>query len=277
MQKFFTMNDDLDGIIERIIPKENIVSARHIITGWTNIVIEVTTENDAFFFRFPRNDFFSKMLVKDYTFCKFIKGKTSFVTPELELFYDGKRPFSMHRKIRGYCLTDRMKHLSRQTMTSIAYDISKFIRELGEIDSSNLPNEGRMDLPDFLGELADTHFDDRSLGHHDYLKSTSDNSKLIHGDLNPGNILLDENDNVAGVIDFCFAGFGSQYLDVSRIIGRSKGEFRDIMIKGYEDVSGSEANVGIIDRLVAVWNDIETGYIGYIKKNHPEIQIPDSV
>jgi aminoglycoside phosphotransferase len=162
-------------------------------------------------------------------------------------------------------------------MTSIAYDISKFIRELGEIDPSQLPDEGRMNLSDFLGELAETHFDDRSLGHYGYLKSGEDTSKLIHGDLNPGNIILNENDEVTGVIDFCFAGFGSQYLDVSRIVGRSKREFKDIMVKSYEDVSGAEANIGIIDRLVAVWNDIEIGYIGYIKKNHPEIQIPDSV
>jgi aminoglycoside phosphotransferase (APT) family kinase protein len=271
------LNDDLNGIIERIIPKEDIVSTRHIITGWTNIVIEVTTKDDAFFFRFPRNDFFSRMLVKDCIFCGFVHGKTSFTTPKLKLFYDAKRPFSMHRKIRGYSLTDRMRHLSRQTMTSIAYDVSKFICELGDIDHTQLPSEGRMKLSDFLGELAEIHFDDRNLGHYEYLKFSEDNSKLVHGDLNPGNILLDENDKVTGIIDFCFAGFGTQYLDVSRIIGRSNREFKDIMIKSYEDVSKSEANVGVIDSLVTVWNDIEVGYINYIRKNHPEIEIPDSV
>jgi aminoglycoside phosphotransferase (APT) family kinase protein len=275
MQKFFTTNDDLRGIIERVIPKEDIVSARHIITGWTNIVIEVTTKNSAFFFRFPRNNFFSKMLVKDCTFCEFIQDRTSFATPQLKLCYDNGRPFSVHKKIHGYSLTDRMRHLSRQAMTNIAYDISKFICELGRVDDTKLPSGGRMKLSDFLGELAEMHFDDKSLGHYEYLKSSEDSTRLVHGDLNPGNILLNENDKVSGIIDFCFAGYGTHYLDVSRIIGRSKSEFRDIMIKSYEDVSRSKVDIGAIDRLIGVWSDIECGYIGYMRRNHPEIKLPE--
>lgn len=36
--------------------------------------------------------------------------------------------------------------------------------------------------------------------------------------MNPSNVLLDDNNNVAAIIDFGFGGFGDKYDDISRII-----------------------------------------------------------
>ena len=99
MKIFFTVDDPLDKIIAETLPEEKIVKTQHILTGWTNIVIEVTTESDSYFFRFPRNPFWSKMIIKDAAVCNFVDGKTSFYTPQMKLCYDKKkRPFSVHKK-----------------------------------------------------------------------------------------------------------------------------------------------------------------------------------
>ena len=94
MADFFTTSDPLDEIIAKALPEKKIEKTEHILTGWTNIVIEVVTNDGAYFFRFPRNPFWSKMIVKDAAVCNFVDGKTSYYTPQMKLCYDDKkRPF----------------------------------------------------------------------------------------------------------------------------------------------------------------------------------------
>ena len=150
MNKFFTPADSLDKIISDTLPDKKILESKHILTGWTNIVIEVTTDKGAYFFRFPRNPFWSKMIVKDAAVCNFVDGKTSYYTPQMKLCYDAKgRPFSVHEKIEGYTLGDRIYHLSHTAITGVAYDVAKFIKELSKIDLKQL---GKLNLYDINTE-----------------------------------------------------------------------------------------------------------------------------
>ena len=145
MANFFTPDDPLDKIIAKTFPKNKIEKTEHILTGWTNIVIEVTTDKGAYFFRFPRNPFWSKMIVKDAAVCNFVDGKTSFYTPQMTLHYDEKkRPYSVHEKIEGYTLGDRIYHLSHMALTGAAYDVAKFIKELSSIDLSKEPKKVKL-------------------------------------------------------------------------------------------------------------------------------------
>ena len=88
MDSFFTTKDPLDEIIAETMDDKKVVETKHILTGWTNIVIEVTTDKGSYFFRFPRNPFWSRMIVKDATVCNFVDGKTSYYTPQMKLYYD---------------------------------------------------------------------------------------------------------------------------------------------------------------------------------------------
>ena len=45
MANFFTPNDPLDKIIAKTFPDKKIEKTEHILTGWTNIVIEATTSD----------------------------------------------------------------------------------------------------------------------------------------------------------------------------------------------------------------------------------------
>ena len=108
IKNYFTLDEDFETIIKNALPNKSITSIRSVTTGWTNIVFEVSTTNGAFFFRFPRDDFWSRTIVKDYEFCKFIDGKTTFRTVKLNLLYDNGRPFSMHQKIEGTVLADKI-------------------------------------------------------------------------------------------------------------------------------------------------------------------------
>lgn len=85
---YFTLDDNFEKIIKNTLNDKEIISLKQIPTGWTNIVYEVTTSEGNFFFRFPRDEFWSRTIVKDYEFAKYIYGKTDFNTVKLDIFYD---------------------------------------------------------------------------------------------------------------------------------------------------------------------------------------------
>ncbi|MCR5700348.1 MAG: aminoglycoside phosphotransferase family protein [Candidatus Saccharibacteria bacterium] len=267
MAKFFTTKDPLNQIIAETLIDHQILNTEHILTGWTNIVIEVTTDKGSYFFRFPRNPFWSKMIIKDAAVCNFVEGKTSFYTPQMKLCYDSKRrPFSIHRKIEGYCLGDRIYHLSHTALTGAAYDVAKFIKELSNINLQNAPDKVKYPLSDFLKELDYQHYDQHIDSDHTYIKQT-EKQNLVHGDLNLGNILLDSNDKVIGVIDFCFAGTGNPNMDVARMLSRpAPTEFTDTLLGQFEDTIE-------IARMKEAWQHIDAGYANHIRANFPEINL----
>ena len=267
MSEFFTVKDPLDKIISETLPDKKILDTKHILTGWTNIVIEVTTDEGAYFFRFPRNPFWSRMIVKDAKVCNFVDGKTSYYTPQMKLYYDSKgRPFSVHEKIEGYTLGDRIYHLSHTALTGVAYDVAKFIKELSSIDLSEAPEEVKYPLSQFLHELDYEHYDKHIDADHTYIKKTEGN-QLVHGDLNLGNILLDKNDHVVGVIDFCFAGTGNPQMDTARILSRPvPKEFEGLFLSQFDDVSQ-------VSRMRDAWKHIDAGYAEHIRSHFPEINL----
>ena len=269
MEKFFTPNDRLDQIITETLPEEKVVSTEHILTGWTNIVIEVTTTRKSYFFRFPRNPFWSKMIVKDAAVCNFVDGKTSFYTPQMKLYYDKNgRPFSVHQKIEGYTLGDRIYHLSHTALTGAAYDVAKFIKELSGIDLRDAPSKVKYPLSKFLHELDYEHYKEHIDEDHKYIKNTESNN-LVHGDLNLGNILLDDDDKMIGVIDFCFAGTGNPNMDVARMLSRpAPKEFEDALLNCFDKNDSDE-----IARMKTAWKHIDNGYAEHIRSNFPEINL----
>ena len=267
MSNFFTPKDPLDKIIQETLPSHQILETKHILTGWTNIVIEVTTNKGAYFFRFPRNPFWSKMIIKDATVCNFVDGKTSFYTPQMKLCYDSKqRPFSVHQKIEGYTLGDRIYHLSHTALTGAAYDVAKFIKELSSINLKNAPTKVKYPLSDFLKELDYKHYKTHIDQDHQFIKAT-ETSNLVHGDLNLGNILLNQNDQVVGIIDFCFAGIGNPNMDVARMLSRpAPAEFTNTLLNQFD-------NPTEISHMKDVWQHIDNGYAEHIRTNFPEINL----
>ena len=267
MNNFFTPSDKLDEIIIETLGDKQVVETKHILTGWTNIVIEVTTDKGSYFFRFPRNPFWSRMIVKDAAVCNFVDGKTSYYTPQMQLCYDAKgRPFSVHKKIEGYTLGDRIYHLSHTAITGVAYDAAKFIKELSGIDLEKAPKEVKFPLSEFLHELDYEHYEKHIDADHEYIRETDGNS-LVHGDLNLGNILLDENDKMIGVIDFAFSGTGNPNMDVARMVSRpAPEEFEKVFLSYFDDDEE-------IARMRDAWKHIDNGYAEHIRAKFPEINL----
>ena len=120
-------------------------------------------------------------------------------------------------------------------------------------------------LPDFLDELLNLHLSEDDIKFWKESKIDDSCNNLVHGDLNPSNVLLDDNNNVAAIIDFGFGGFGDKYDDISRIIGRCPERFKNGIVKSYESYSKAPVNMEILNDKIDKWNNIDKGYINYMR------------
>lgn len=270
-KNYFSLDEDFEEIIKNALNDKKINWIKQISTGWTNIVFEVSTNAGNFFFRFPRDEFWARTIVKDYEFSSFIHGKTDFNTGKLYLLYDNNRPFTMHNKIEGTVLADKMNSLTAEEVKVISNDIAKFMFQLHNIkfDKNKIfkTNNIGLNLIDFLDELLNVHVHSEDMdfwNYDEFIKK--DNSTLVHGDLNSSNILLDDDNHIAAIIDFGFAGFGNKYFDIARILSRPYPEnFRNEIINSYEMFSKEKLDIDTLDTEVDIWKDIDSAYINYMR------------
>ena len=274
-QKYFTTDDNFEEIIKKYFP--NFLEMKQVQTGWTNFVYKVKCANATYFFRFPRNDFFSDALIKEYYFTNFIRNKISFKVPSLKLKHDKKRPFTIHREIVGESLSDCYTSLTIEEKEKLAFDIMKLVYEFSKIDYKSLKFYNFQLVSNFLDNLSNVSQNGYDKKEHDYLKRLENVEKIIsHGDLNPGNLILKDHKLVA-VIDFSFAGLSSDLVDISRMIGRTPEDFRPMIICAYEKRFNKKIDDDAVEILNQMWHYVEEKYILYIKQNHPTIVLPSLV
>lgn len=271
VRKYFSLDEDFDVIIRNVLKNEKINLIKQISTGWTNIVFEVSTNSGNYFFRFPRDNFWSRTIVKDYEFSNYIFGKTDFETVKLNLLYDNDRAFSIHRKIEGVTLADKMDSLNAKEIKQISQDIAKFMFQLHNVKFKKeeifKTNNIGLNLADFLDELLEVHVskNDKVFWNYEYVNNKPKNC-LVHGDFNSSNIILDNNNQLKAIIDFGFAGFGNMYDDIARIMSRGCPEsFKDEIINTYETLLNSSLNQDILNNEITTWKNIDSAYINYMR------------
>lgn len=271
-KKYFEIEEDFETIIKNTLPDKKILELNQISTGWTNIVYEAKTDQGNLFFRFPRNEFWSRTIIKDCALSQYIYGKTDFNTVKLSLHYDNGRPFSVHSKIEGTALAEKINDLNREEISNISSEISKFMYQLHNInfedDKIYDVKDSHMNLVDFLDELLKLHVspEDRSFWNITEF-SKKENNCIVHGDLNLSNVLLDKNNHVTAFIDFGFAGYGNKYFDIARVLSRwCTDQFKDEIVKNYEMFENQKLDTETLNDEIKIWNNIDNGYINYMRK-----------
>ncbi len=271
MRKFFVNSDDFFYIIKTALP--SVKKVKLISTGWTNFVYVASSRRGKYIFRFPRNDFFSQQLVKE---CKFIEKiadqKISFLIPKLELRFYKHKPYSMHKLLAGRPLSNCT--LSSRKKERLAKDVCLFVQELQIIKPKmNLPTTSK-----FLENLSKVS--GKGVGydltkHASLIQAENENGLVLsHGDLNPGNIIM-RRGRMVGVLDFAFVSYSSPLDDLARLIGRSDESYFILLKNAYQKAFKQEINDEDIKALISVWDYVEEKYVDYIRREHPDILLPE--
>ena len=220
------------------------------------------------------------MMVKDCRFCQFIHDKVNTPTPDMKLKFHKDRPYSVHKKIKGASLTSKMDHLNPQEIENVCADMADFLTQLHALPYQTMPSEIEESLDNFLTGLATVHKGNYDLSKHNRLKNMEKNVGtpcIVHGDFNPGNVLLDENNRVSGIIDFSFASISDQHADIGRFVGRSAPEWGEALIQAYQTKTKKPCQKDKIQDIVDLFKYVEYKYVQYMQSNHPEIVIPEFV
>lgn len=281
MYDFFLPNEtELTSIIHETLKEYDAVKSVQVIqSGWTNITMDVHGEIQDYIFRFPRNLFFAKMMIKDCVFCQFLHNKVSLNIPDMKLNINNNRPFSMHKKIKGTSLLSQMDNLNSFELENIVSDLGVFLDELHTLPVDTMPKDIKETLGDFLDALAVVHNGDYDFNYHNVLhdmEKTPLNLRIVHGDFHPGNILI-ENGKVSGVIDFSFASVSDHHADLGRFMGRSNQFLGNALVKAYQNITNTTCDLKKVHDVANVFNYVEYKYVQYMQSNHPEINIPKSV
>lgn len=271
MRKYFVSSDDFFYIMKTALP--SVKKVKLISTGWTNFVYVASSKKGRYIFRFPRNDFFSQALVKECTFVEEMsEHKLSFKYPKLQLKYYKHRPYSMHRQLAGKSLSDCK--LSKRKKERLAKDVCLFMQELQNIK----PKMKLKTTSQFLANLSKVS--GKGVGydlsnHAPLIQAEKDDGLVLtHGDLNPGNIII-KHGRMVGVLDFAFVSFSSPLDDLARLIGRSDESYFIPLKNAFKRAFKMEIRDEEINSLISVWDYVEEKYVDYIRREHPDILLPE--
>ena len=270
---FFVKDENFQSMIEENL-HQKIKNLSQIPTGWTNFVFEFQTEDDTkYIARFPRDDFFIKAMDTDIKACTLLKKLLNIKTTDSKAYFSDGRIFCMYEKIEGATLGELLPTLSAEEKKEIGEEIAEFLFHIHSLDLKNIPLELQGLLSDFcLGVVACTETFENFEAINELKEDEKKELVVVHGDLNIGNIILDENHKIVAFLDFAFFGVSTREIDVTRLACRSEESFFGNILAHYEEISKINFDKKIIEEKIALWNDVEKHYIIYIMKYLTDIK-----
>ena len=79
---------------------------------------------------------------------------------------------------------------------------------------------------------------------------------------------------MCGVLDFAFVSYSSPLDDIARLVGRMP-TLKDFMFYQLEKIGFDESDKALVMQICGVWDYVEQRYIEYIKREHPDIILPE--
>jgi aminoglycoside phosphotransferase (APT) family kinase protein len=238
-----------------------------INTGWTNAVFDVVHNQTHYIARFPRGACFARAMKTDVAAINFVKGVVA--TPDVKIYFDGLRPFSVHKKIDGIVLSS--VDLNGQA-DALGPQIAAFFTKIHQL-TPPLRMQRRLStfLKDVLSEIPfyEDYFEVEQLASYE-----NDGPMVaVHGDLNVGNIIVDENFKIVSFLDFAFFGVSIPEADLARIRCRIPGALFEAILTHYERLSGRMLDQTRLAQMIKMWDNIERNYINFIAQTMPDIEV----
>ena len=274
MIDFFQQNDDFKSILLSVF-NDNGFTFNIIPTGWTNLVLDIQHKNNNYIAKFPRNSFWAQQIQKDCDISNFVRENIGINSPEMKIYKDKfGRFFSMHKKINGTTFGEKFNTLSTDDKSKIAKQLVSIFYKLHSFNIDKIDKKYKYDFVEFLNNMIKIA-NNYDMKYFEELFKDHNNEQLVfaHNDINIGNIIIDENNNIVAIIDYAFAGLSDIYTDLSVISCRTDGVFFNRMIEEYEKLISKTINKEKLQNRIELRQHLEDVYVDYINKNCKEIKI----
>lgn len=215
--------------------------------GWDS---EAYLINEAYVFKFARHKLASKDYAREKRILDFLKEnlKTNIKVPNIEYFDNSTETGIMgYKRIEGIILSPEIyQRMSREQKEKLALDISEFLKELHSLNSEELieyttdNREGCIKDLKLLKEKIYNILSEEDIKFVETIfEKILNNNKifngkkcLCHNDLSCNHIILNENYELAGIIDFGDACITDEYSDFLFLLEDSEEEVgRDFGLK----------------------------------------------
>jgi aminoglycoside phosphotransferase (APT) family kinase protein len=247
------------------------IKMTQINTGWTNFVFDIELDGINYIARFPRGACFSRAMKVDVAASNFVKSTSDLKIADAKIHFSGLRPFSIHPKISGRVLSSTADFDSKQ-VDAFGKQIAMFFVKIHNIaPPRNLQRRLSVFLRDVMSEVPFY----KGFSAIDRLEHAENEMRLmaVHGDLNIGNIIVNDNLEIVGFLDFAFFGMSVPEADLARITCRISTELFDSIIAHYERISGRTLYRPRLLEMVDMWVDIERNYIEFMAQTMPDVKL----
>lgn len=278
MPCFFSVFENFEEIIKTNV--KGVRAVEKIATGWTNYVFVAKTRTGRYIFRFPRNVFFASAMEKEITVTQWMRKVFPKLTVNLQKGMADGRIFSRHKMKKGLTLTAYYGKLKLRQKERLTKDLVNYLIRLQEKTPffeqmfRNHTEVLRERLSDFLMRLSYVNGDENYPVSPIQFLEEVETPALVHGDLNPGNILINKRGRLKAVLDYAFFSHSTPFADAARIIGRMPDDFQPMFEKEFLRQTG-QCLPDYLPSLMAMWKTVEEDYIAYIHRECPDIVLPE--
>lgn len=226
-------------------------SAKLVTHGWDNHIVIL---DNAFVFRFPRNDEYIKKFKTEANLIKYLQDEVSISIPNYKYLAKDKS-FGGYPFIMGEVLTpELLQSQSDKVKEGIAMDLANFLTVIHQtpkevIDKMNIPNgswnfEHIKKLYEGIKETLYPVLSKQEVTWLDYQFQNYFSLKgeikitLTHSDLGGDNILFDKkNGKVSGILDFADSEYTDSALDFARLLDYGEDFMRSVIshYNGFKD------------------------------------------
>ncbi len=246
------------NLIAEQFPELVPVSARAYGEGWDNTVIET---NGGYLFRFPRREVAVELLETEIALLPKLSHRLCLSVPRPLFVGRPTReypwPFYGHKKVLGITAISRC--LTAEQRSSGARKLGEFLRMLHSIGVQEalamgaVPDQlSRMDISLRLPKLQAYLHEVKRRGLFPQMGALSrvlessmpeghpvSESCVVHGDLHPGNIVVDDFGTISGVIDWGDVHIGSPAVDLAIVYSFLPRQGREAFCEAYGEAAES--------------------------------------
>jgi serine/threonine protein kinase len=238
----FNPQDTLE-IFQKQFPHEKIITLEQK-EGTENYIIEI---NNTWICKVPKRSELNANLAREASLLPRLQGKCKINIPIVE-YYEPN--IIIYRKIKGVELKlELFAILSQEQKDILTYDIAYFLYQFHNsltIEKAQQLGFTKTNWPWFPEKLSEKaqYLEDLDLitifqpfiKEYTEVRRSNTLVKLIHDDINPRNILIDETYQLCGILDFTDVALDDPYFDL-RMKYSSSAEFTEAIAKKYTQLA----------------------------------------